>query len=722
MSRSYQLILGGVLTFLASAVAFLGLYPDAQKRVEGIFYDLRISTSIEKNYDNRIVIIDIDEASIEAIGHWPWPRDQVADLLRAMHENYGVAVSAVDILFSEPDDRISLSHLDSGAKVEQLVSPDSQLAEVLANHSIVLSSAMHPFDETLRKGELGPSLKFTQPLPDNAPVPQAKGYLGVLPQFVSATPIGFFDNPLVDADGVYRRVPLIQELGGEYFPSLVLAVWKELTFADAINPVLEPAGDQQVLTGLEMGGVSIPTLPNGSVQIRFGAVGQEHFSYVSAKDVLSGNAPADLLAGRIALVGTSAVGLNDIRVTPVAAGMPGVEVHAHLLASILNQNFLISPDFSRVLDAAQILVVGLILSFLLPRFGALFGAIFAVLSLTGITWLNFYLFATKGWIIPLVGVITNAILVFGLLQVVAYFFENRSRRKLAATFSQYVPPEIAKEIANKGINAELEGESREMTVMFTDIRNFTTIAEKLDSKEVTNLLNIVLSHFTEIILGHRGTVDKYIGDCIMAFWGAPIHDAKHATHALSASLEMQSHLESLNSSLTSEGLPTIEIGIGIATGEMSVGNMGSDFRMAYTVVGDTVNLAARLESQTKEYNLPIIVSSQTANSCDLDRMIRIDRIKVKGRDQSEDIFAPLGLDALSLSTQEIVDYNAAMDAYLSQNWERASELFANVNHPLAAFHKERITKIQMRSYDPEWDGVYKSRQGLNSKRVERRLK
>lgn len=644
-NRVWSLLVGVTLTLAGASLALNGGWPEPVQRLEGMLYDLRMRLVAGTTPEDRITIIDIDEASLAELGQWPWPRDVVAELLARLVLEQQVALVGVDVLFAEADPRVPVgyvqAHLESGGDLASLPLPDAMLAEVLEQTPVVLSMALHPLDDSLRKGQLGQPLQLDPPLPANAPVPRAKGAVGVAPEILGPNRVGFFDNPLIDADGVNRRVPLVQEFDGAYYPSLAVAVWMELTFTDGLRPVLAqiPGTDQEVLEALDIGGVTVPVAPNAGYQVRFRHSGSDVFQYISAADILLRPETVPDIAGKIALIGTSAVGLNDIRVTPVSGGAPGIEVHANMLGNFLDQSFLVVPDYAPAADAALILLLGLALTFALVFLGVRSGSALAVLLMVGVVVGNYVLFDRYGLVLPLVGVLTTGLLVMGGVQITGYVFETRSRRNLVRTFSQYVPEDLAKSLSESGLRATLQGETRDMTVMFADVRNFTTIAEALSPQDVTRLLNTVFTEMTALILQNGGTVDKYIGDGLMAFWGAPQTDPDHALHATQAAQAMVKALPTLNATLERDGLPAISIGVGLSSGQMNVGNMGSDFRVSYTVIGDAVNLGARLEALTKDYATPVIASDATVAACPVGMFAPLGEVRVKGKTAATKIYA-----------------------------------------------------------------------------------
>ncbi len=721
--RGVRLLVGLLCTLVLLGLNLSGHSPQLMQRLEGDLYDQRLRATLLDEPDPRIVIIDIDESSMARVGRWPWPRDHIARLIEGLFEDYDAALVAFDILFSEPDDRIPLQHLtrlmdrkDGVLTPQQLqtLHPDQQLADTLAAYPVVLSQLFDPRDDRLHAGKLGPPLQLSAPIPPGVPLARPRGHVGNLPLLAEQAGAGFFDNPFVDPDGVYRRVPLLQQYQGHYYPALALAIWQALVMSPQVSPRIEydASGRYPSLTALNAGGLEIPVDAQGAMRVPYRG-GPGSFAYISAADILDGTAPHEQLAGTIVIVGTSAAGLNDLRVTPVSHLYPGVEVHANLVSAMLDARFLRESDFTRGIEALQLLLCGLLLSLTLPRVSVLTGTLLTLATSVGVIGFNLYAFGQLQWVVPLASVLWLIGLLYVLMQTTGYFLEARHRRKLALTFGQYVPPAVVSALERTGARAQLQGESRHMTVLFSDIRGFTTLSETLSSTQLTRMMNLYLSHMTEVIHQHQGTIDKYIGDAIMAFWGAPLADELHAQHALEAALAMQQAVHSVNLELAAEGLPAVTIGIGLNSGEMSVGNMGSSFRMAYTVMGDAVNLGARLEGLTKHYGVGILVSESIRSACNNHSFRELDRVRVKGKTQSVVLYEPLGPEVLLDAQQREASqrFAQALQFYRARLWSAAAAEFrafldAQPQDRTADLYLQRLEHLQTAPPTPDWDGVF----------------
>jgi adenylate cyclase len=438
------------------------------------------------------------------------------------------------------------------------------------------------------------------------------------------------------------------------------------------------------------------------------------FEYISASDVLNKSVPKEKLEGKIILVGTTAPGLLDLRATPVGNAYPGVEIHANLITGILDGTIKQAPLWTYATNLILILVLGLLLALTLPALSPMWGTLLSFLILGAVTWLNLYIYQS-GIVIPLAALLSSLLLIYLINIAYGYFIESRSKRLITGLFGQYVPPELVDEMAQNPANFSMEGESRELTILFSDVRGFTTISESLDAKTLSEFINAFLTPFTKVIYQNRGTIDKYMGDCIMAFWGAPISDTDHARQGVISAFEMLKAMEELNIEFVKRNWPPIKVGIGLNSGKVSVGNMGSEIRLAYTVMGDAVNLASRLEGITKEYGVAIIIGEETQKHLP-DLVVReLDKVKVKGKDIAVTIYEPLGfqgsvsevtLNALSL-------FNSALSSYRAQQWDEAESQFeilladhATTGEVLYMLYLDRIDHLRDNPPGDGWDGSF----------------
>jgi adenylate cyclase len=507
-------------------------------------------------------------------------------------------------------------------------------------------------------------------------------------------------------------MPLLQRYRGNLYESLALATARLSKAGAALQFGFR--GERSAaerLDYIELAGVRTRVDEQGAALTPFrGGVGS--FPYVSASDVLAKRADAMVLKDRIALIGTSAPGLLDIRPTPVANQYVGVEAHANMVAGLLDGNVRAVPPRALLLELTTLAILALLMILVVARVGPLkalavvTGA--ALLAITG----NLVLFRFYGWVLPLATPLIYVAAAAFLLLNYDYFIESRRKRRLQGFFGQYVPPDVVSELDADDAQISLEGESREMSVLFSDVRGFTTLSEGLSPRELTAMMNELLTPLTAVIQSQRGTIDKYMGDAIMAFWGAPLHDAQHARHAVLAAMGMVQRLDAIREDFARRGWPPVHVGVGVSSGLMNVGNMGSQFRMAYTVLGDTVNLGSRLEGLTKQYGVDILISAPTAAAMSDIVCREVDRVRVKGKNEPVAIFEPLGLASELTETQRlrIERFEQALSAYRARDFAKAQdmlrELAAVQPEKLLDVYLERIAQFQLTPPPPDWDGVY----------------
>jgi len=705
-------------------------------QLENWTYDARLNFTRPDTLDNRIVIVDIDENSLAEVGRWPWSRDKLSQIIDNLFDQYQIDVLGFDIVFAEADSSSGLDQFELLAEeelkndsqyqqvLEQLrpqLQFDNIFAESLKNRKIVMG---YYFKTEVDEGDQATTGLLPQPIArmdeqwsKRLPINKTKGYGANLDILQSAALSGgYFDNPFVDNDGVFRRVPLVQEHDGYLYSSLALST----THLHLNNPefelLVESGGDKGsqeyfALEAVKMNETYIPVDRNGAVYVPYRGL-EGSFPYVPAAHVLNGTADPAILKNAIVLVGTSAPGLLDLRSTPVQNVYPGVEVHANIISGILDQTIRHKPAWTLGYEFVLLVLIGALMSFLLPMLSPLMATLVTVI----IMMLTFYgsLFAWKtGLILPLAAPLLMTVMMFMLHMTYGFFVESRGKRQLAQVFGQYIPPELVDEMSDSPMEFSLDGESREMTVLFSDVRGFTTISEGLDPKQLTQLMNALLTPMTRVIHKNRGTIDKYMGDAIMSFWGAPLDDPDHARHALYAAMDMMDELKIMQEDFRNRGWPEVNIGIGLNTGVMNVGNMGSEFRMAYTVLGDAVNLGSRLEGLTKAYGVNIIVSESTRDAIPEYVFRDLDLVRVKGKNEPVAIFEPVGHknDLPKEVTKEITQYKQALKAFRSQKWDNAEMEFFNLARQfpdrfLYKMYQERINAYRNSPPGDDWDGVF----------------
>ncbi len=672
------------------------------------------------------IIVDIDEDSLRTLGQWPWPRTLVADLIEKLN-GLGAAVVAFDILFPEQD-RLSPSLAvqsfrnvdeETKAKLRNLPSNDEVLAGVIKRSRVVLGQS--GILQTTAPAASAPQTGIATRGPDpGAFLVTFPGLLRNVPVLEDAAAGRGLLTIKNERDGIVRRVPLVVKTGGIVAPALTLDMLRVVTQSGAVLINADAAGVRSVAVR----GLEIPTDSSGQLWIHFGP--HDPIRYVSAKDLIEGRVPPDRIAGKLVLIGTSAVGLLDIKTTPLDPAIPGVEIHAQILETVLSRAVLSHPNWANVAELAIALVAGLTLSLLAPAIGAgTLLALFAAIALivTGLSW---YLFTTGGILLDVSFPLLASFLIYVTLEFIGYMREQKDRRRIRSAFGQYLSPALVEQLAQSPEKLVLGGEARIMTVMFSDVRSFTTISEsyKHDPQGLTQLMNRFLTPMTNAIIERKGTIDKYMGDAIMAFWNAPIDDADHEVNACHAATDMLWRVDALNLEREAEahasGQPfiPIEIGIGINTGSCVVGNMGSDLRFDYSVLGDPVNVASRLEGRSKAYGTPIIVGTATAQKAAGEfATLELDLITVKGKTEPERIYTILGGADVAASAEfrELSELNAAMlDCYRKRDWSGALDALhlcrRASNHfgldEIYNLYLARIQSFQEKGPPDGWDGVF----------------
>ena len=625
--------------------------------------------------NDEVVIIDIDERSLAEVGRWPWPRATVAEMATRLTQRGQAAVIGFDILFAE-------AQAEAGQ--------DQALAASLAKSPSVLSYYFSSDRGGRTSGHLpAPVLDAAAVVNLKISITDWSGFGANLPTLQDeARGAGFF-NPIIDPDGVVRALPLLGRYGNQVYESFAVAVLREYLGSASLilrSQSLELQGTRgsvriPISTGLSAmvpfsGAATVHATPGRVATVRaagtpvaagaVGSTGSGRFKTVSAADVVNGKVDWSLFTNRIVLVGTSAPGLTDLRSTPVNETLPGVEIHAALIASALEapRRGAATTIKQRPADAKGLALVatalaGLVLSLAMPALGAL--GVIALGLLAGsclVVWNNIA-YSNLGWVLPGAAGIVLVMLLTVLNLTLGYFVEGRARRAVAHLFGEYVSPMLVERMTRDPLRyRSMTSENRELSIMFADIRGFTRIAEAMEPASLREYINEFLTAMTEIIHRYGGTLDKYIGDAVMAFWGAPVEDPAHADQAVAAAIAMLAEVGRLNKSYASRGWPTLSIGIGVNTGIARVGDMGSRLRRAYTVLGDTVNLASRIEALTKQFNTPIIVGEATARKAQAHTFAELAQVSVAGRSEPVRIFVPVALAQTQPMKQSLTEQDA----------------------------------------------------------------
>jgi adenylate cyclase len=699
--------------------------------LERILYDVRVRWTAIGGKDARIIIVAIDEKSLEVEGHFPWTRDKLALLMDKLYE-LGVNVVGYDVVFPERDMSADVDILrqlgmqagDQGfvTRLDQFtphLNRDAVFGRALAEGQAVMAYYFHTDQRAeFETGDLPlEAFEFSEEIQDVLFIPKAAGYSSNLTELMEgAWSAGFISNPLIDADGIVRRTPLLHEYQSKAYESLSLAMaatyLNEITIPVFVESPMLLEG-YPPLEAIELGEHRIPIDAQGAVLVPYrGPAGS--FEYVSATDVMRDTLEnPERLDQAIVIIGATAPGLQDLRSTPFGSVYPGVEIHANVLAGILADRFRWQPAYTAAAEMLAVAVFGLIAALILPVLSAVFATLMMVVMFAAALWSNMYLWDVKLHVLPLATTILVLLGIYMINMVFGYFFESRTRTHMNDLFGQYVPPDLVSEMAHDPRHYSMESEKRELTVLFTDIRGFTTISERLDAQELSTLLNRFLTPMTEVVHETKGTIDKYMGDAIMAFWGAPVLDLGHAANAVGAGLRMLSALDKLNLVLEKEGLPHLKIGVGVNTGTMSVGNMGSRFRRAYTVLGDSVNLGSRLEGLTKLYGVDMIASETTKEEAERFVYREIDRVKVKGKNKPVVIYEVVGDEETVTEEQKsfVLQFGQALKLYRAQQWDDAESILSDLaendgSRKLYWIYLDRIRLFREEPPEADWDGVF----------------
>jgi adenylate cyclase len=740
VSRSLRgsLVLAAVLLAVvhASGIWRLGFID----RIDLAIADARLRWQMPHTLDPRIVIVDIDEASLSSVGRWPWGRDRMAALADELFVRQQAAVVGFDLLFAEPDHSSGLQALERLAATDPVLRTrlattraeldnDARFARALADRAAVLGFYLTSDRGGHQAGVL-PAPVFDAAALQGRPITFTRwnGHAANLPALAAAAPAAGFFNSLPDADGLVRSVPLIAEHRGRHYEALSLAVFRRYTGSPAATPGFPGERwlprDYNGLEGIVLSQgaqqVAIPVDARVAVRIPFRGAGGPSgggFEYLSAGDLLAGRVPAGHLAGKLVLVGSTAPGLFDLRATPVSEVYPGVEVHASLLSGMLDGRLPVQPDWSGGAEVAQLVLTAGVLVLALPRLGPVTSLLFTLGLAALLVGFNLWLYQARGLVLPLASALLLTALVYAGTTVWGHITEGRIRRSLARLFGSYVPPELVVEMARDPERYDMRAENRVLSIMFCDMRNFTRVSEALSPEDLRALINRFFSSMTAAIREQRGTLDKYIGDAIMAFWGAPVVDAHHAAHAVRAAQAMLERMKQLNDDLRTRELPQIGLGIGINTGLVCVGDMGSDIRRSYTVMGDAVNLASRIEALTRHYGLDLLVGEATCEAAgDQFAWLEVDRVRVKGKQQAVTLFTPIPapLAGTVAFKEELRLWRLARQSHRLQDWVRALESLSELrarftDSPFAGlYHQftERIIQYRSTPPPPGWDGAH----------------
>jgi adenylate cyclase len=717
-------------------IAITGLYladPFFVKALRLLAFDSyqRISP-LKNDVDYPVRIVDIDEQSLATIGQWPWPRTTMAALVDRLREK-GAAVVAFDVMFPEPD-QTSLEQITRnlpGARASEL----SRVIALWRPNDAVFADAIKAIPTVLAVSLSNSKVKSAT-IPQKAgfaiagdnPLPflnNTEGYVGNLPALTQvAAGLGSI-NWIADRDGVVRRVPLLFRVGSTIVPSLASEALRVAQGAGSYlikssNASGETAfGAASGINHVRIGSLAVPTDPDGALWLHYRA--SNPASFIPAWKVLQGKVEGKAIRGNIILVGTSAAGLVDLRATPLDAAVPGVEIHQQLIEHILSGQFLTRPDYAPVLEIFIVLLLGVLLAFIFPRVTASIAALIGIVVLVLLNIGSWALFRYQGLLFDSLYPSASILLLVAGSTFHLYRRTELQRTEIRHAFGQYVSPTVVEQLVANPERLVLGGEVRELTLLFSDVRNFTHISEGLTAEELTSFINELLTPLTDIIIASGGTIDKYMGDAVMAFWNAPLDDPDHARHALEAAAAMRREMKILNErwkkNAADAGRPyrEVAIGIGINTGPCCVGNLGSSKRFDYSAIGDDVNVASRFEGLTKFYDVPLITSETTVASLPDLPFLEIDLVRVKGREKPSRIYTLLSLlDLADDQAQMITEaHRDLLEQYRKADWSAAEYALTKCRvagisefETLYGLYEMRISEHKKAPPPSDWDAIY----------------
>jgi adenylate cyclase len=713
------LILLGVLTLQYS---FPSQIESFQAKVFDIFQKLK-----PRVYQNTPVhIIDIDDESLEKLGQWPWPRILLAKLVSRLSEG-GARAIAFDIVFAEPDrtspknvlpfwsENPAIASIHS--KIQELPDHDTLFAEAISKAPVVLAFGLTPEKHAsiplLKSGFLEHGIKDDKALDHIEPV--FSGAVTALPELEKAARGNGCFNTGAEQDSTVRRAPTFFRLNDSLYPSLSIETLRVFQGASTYKITLAGAtgetsfGEKTGMVGIKVGLLDIPTDSHGVIWLYDTGYRPERF--IPAWKVLSGDFDLTQLKNSLLFVGSSATGIKDLRATPTEPRVPGVEIHAQLAEQMFLGEFLERPDWAAGLEFTYMMLLGILLILILPKAGAIRSALIALAAIASAIGFSWYAFAHRHFLVDPVFPSLAVFWIYLASSFLNFLNTEKERSQIRGAFGRYLSPALVEKLAKNPGQLKLGGEIRSMTFLFMDIRNFTGIAEELTPEELTQFMNSFLTPMTDIILQRGGTIDKYMGDCIMAFWNAPFEDKSHAAHACESALAMQKFLRS------APGFEKIRVGIGINTGNACVGNMGSEQRFDYTALGDEVNLASRIEGLSKNYGVTAIVGQNTLPAIREFATLEVDLIRVKGKTKPVKIFALLGgpdLGRDAAFTTLMVHHEQMLAAYREQRWDNAEKALKEclgIKIPeielatLYEVYASRIRAYRKTPPDASWDGV-----------------
>jgi adenylate cyclase len=704
--------------------------------------DLRIASRGTMQTGNETVIAVIDEKSLTELGRWPWPRTTIARLVDSL-KAYGAKSVGFDIVFSEPDNNSSMKAITdltaemkkSGIRDNNVLSllnkklavadTDAALAKSIAKAKNVTVGyffhlpGKHTEDIKMSAKEIAENtqniqnsryqiINSSEQNPDDSRLPHAYAPESNIKIISSAAQNSGYFNMIPDSDGSNRWSPLVMKLKNNYYSALAISILMQYLDWPMVSLNLESYG----VDSIKIGNITIPTDDHGRLLVNY--MGPEKtFPHYSIADIIKGRLPAETFRNKIVLVGATAVGIYDLRVTPFSAAYPGVEIHANVIDNILHQNFLQYSSFIRFLDIIAIIAFGLIIGFVVPRLKAVTGIFAFLVAIGAFIAINLFVFFRFNiWMNLTYPLLTMIAIYFGVT-IYRYVTEEREKKKIRGAFQYYLTASVINEMLKDPTKLKLGGDKKDLSVLFSDIRGFTTISEKLTPEELVHLLNEYLTAMTDIVFKYDGMLDKYMGDAIMAVFGAPLDQPDHAKRACLTALDMLSELHRLQKKWQEEGKPVLNIGVGINSGDMVVGNMGSEMRFDYTVMGDMVNLGSRLEGINKEYGSNIIFSEFTYNAVKDSMCCReLDMVRVKGKKLPVKIYELLAEKKEENKWKEFIStFEQGLVLYRAAQWDEAIATFQKVlairpEDGASQMYIERCKNLKENPPPAPWDGVF----------------
>jgi len=738
MKSKWQILISLIILSLAISIKIMN-FPLVEMFQNKVF-DTFQSFQPRQYQDVPVRIIDVDEASLKKIGQWPWPRNKIAAIVDRLHQA-GVAVIVFDILFSEYDNT-------SPSRILPILAENYPEAKKRELEKIFTAMPEHDdiFAKSMQNTNVATGIMLDINNSDNNLAAKAgfsfagsdphrfltdfSGMVTPVPELISAASGLGYLNSTPDRDGILRRVPLVMTYKSKFYPSLAMEALRLAQGAHSY--VIKSAGasgetnfgQNTGITSIKVGDFVIPTDSSGKLWLYY--TNYLPMRYIPAWKLFDKGFNTLSLAGNIIVIGTSAAGLKDIRITPLNPTTNGVEVHAQMIEQVLTGQYLQRPDWINGAEIVLMFLIGITLIVVIEALSAIWGAVFTVAVFAGAIEFSWHEFTINRLLVDPVTPGIAIIFLFVATTLMRYISSEKEKKYIRHAFSHYMSPDLVKELASDPDKLKLGGETKEISVLFSDIRGFTTISEQFSASGLTKFINSFLTPMTGIILDNKGTIDKYIGDCIMAFWNAPLNDADHARNACIAALAMLKGLDQFNAGQQSQAIQDktkfipVKIGIGINTGNCCVGNMGSDQRFDYSILGDDVNLASRLEGQSKSYGVNIIIGENTVAKISGFAVMEIDLIRVKGKTRPTRIYALLGDKAMAegsgfIGASKI--FYSFLELYRTGNVKAAKRKLDDFGKTITTsqdfdlkglyeLYKDRLKSFSKNPPDKDWDGVY----------------